>query len=185
MHCVLVADDSRPFAEMLRATLEDAGFEVVTAYSGLAAVAALEHNNVDVAVLDVLMPGISGDAVAHRLQQLDPRLRVLLMTGADGASPLHDASPGWRGARGRLPARELARGRALDGADALHRHERVVLARRQARPSGLRRLRPRPPRRSRRLRARDRGRPPPAGAARRAGAARLREDERRRRHPHS
>lgn len=85
MHCVLVADDSRPFAEMLRATLEDAGFEVVTAYSGLAAVAAMEHNDVSIAVLDVLMPGISGDAVAHRLKQLDPDLPVLLMTGADGA----------------------------------------------------------------------------------------------------
>ena len=38
-----------------------------------------------VAVLDVLMPGISGDAVAHRLRQLDPDLPVLLMTGADNA----------------------------------------------------------------------------------------------------
>ena len=85
MQCVLVADDSRPFAEMLRATLEDAGFEVVTAYSGLAAVAALENHDVDVAVLDVLMPGISGDAVAQRLRQVDPALPVLLMTGADDA----------------------------------------------------------------------------------------------------
>lgn len=85
MQCVLVADDSRPFAEMLRATLEDAGFEVVTAYSGLAAVAAAEKNDVALAVLDVLMPGMSGDAVAHRLHQLDPDLPVLLMTGADSA----------------------------------------------------------------------------------------------------
>ena len=85
MPCVLVADDSRPFAEMLRATLEDAGFEVVTAYSGLAAIAAVEKHDVSAAVLDVLMPGISGDAVAYRLRQVDPALPVLLMTGADGA----------------------------------------------------------------------------------------------------
>ncbi len=83
--CVLVADDSRPFAEMVRATLEDAGFEVVTAYSGLAAVAAVEKQDVDAAVLDVLMPGMSGDLVAHRLRQVHPGLPVLLMTGADGA----------------------------------------------------------------------------------------------------
>ena len=44
----------------------------------------------------------------------------------------------------RLPARRLARCAALDGADALHRHERLVLAGRQARPAGLRPLRPRP-----------------------------------------
>ncbi|HEY8703650.1 MAG TPA: response regulator [Gaiellaceae bacterium] len=83
--CVLVADDSRPFAEMVRATLEDAGYEVVTAYSGLAAVAAVEKQDVDAAVLDVLMPGMSGDLVAYRLRQVHPGLPVLLMTGADSA----------------------------------------------------------------------------------------------------
>jgi two-component system, OmpR family, response regulator len=83
MTCVLVADDSRQFAEVLRATLEDAGYDVVTAYSGLAAVAAVENNDVSVAVLDVLMPGISGDAVAERLRLIAPHLPVVLMTGAD------------------------------------------------------------------------------------------------------
>jgi CheY-like chemotaxis protein len=83
MSCVLVADDSRQFAEVLRATLEDAGYEVVTAYSGLAAVAAIENNEIELAVLDVLMPGISGDAVAERLQLISPGLPVVLMTGGD------------------------------------------------------------------------------------------------------
>ena len=85
MRCVLVADDSTEFAEMLRATLEEAGFEVVTAYSGPAALAAMGSNEVDAAVLDVLMPGISGDAVAERLRQVDPKLPVVLMTGSDGS----------------------------------------------------------------------------------------------------
>jgi CheY-like chemotaxis protein len=31
------------------------------------------------------MPGMSGDAVAERLRQVDPDLPVLLMTGGDGA----------------------------------------------------------------------------------------------------
>ena len=52
----------------------------------------------------------------------------------------------------RLPARQLARRAPLDGADALHRHERVVLARRQARPARLRPLRPRPAGRAGRVR---------------------------------
>ena len=82
MGAILVADDNRGFAELLRATLEEAGFEVVTASTGLAAVACVEQNEVDAAVLDVLMPGISGDAVAERLRQMDPSLPVLLMTGS-------------------------------------------------------------------------------------------------------
>jgi CheY-like chemotaxis protein len=80
---ILVADDNRGFADLVAATLEDAGYDVVTASTGLAAVACVEQNEVDLAVLDVLMPGISGDAVAERLQQLAPGLPVLLMTGAD------------------------------------------------------------------------------------------------------
>jgi CheY-like chemotaxis protein len=81
---ILVADDNRGFAELVAATLEEAGYEVVTASTGLAAVACVERGGVDMAILDVLMPGISGDAVADRLRQVDATLPVLLMTGADG-----------------------------------------------------------------------------------------------------
>jgi DNA-binding response OmpR family regulator len=82
---ILVADDNRSFAELLRATLEEAGYDVVIASSGLAAVACVQQHDIGVAVLDVLMPGISGDAVAVRLRQIDPSLRVILMTGGDSA----------------------------------------------------------------------------------------------------
>ena len=79
---ILVADDNPGFADLVRAPLEEAGYDVVTAATGLAAVAALQKHDVGLAILDVLMPGISGDAVAERLRQLDPKLPVLLMTGA-------------------------------------------------------------------------------------------------------
>jgi two-component system, OmpR family, response regulator len=85
MTCVLVADDNRQMAEVLRASLEDAGYDVLTAYSGLAAVAAVENNDVALAVLDVLMPGMSGDAVAERVRLVAPGLPIVLMTGADEA----------------------------------------------------------------------------------------------------
>jgi CheY-like chemotaxis protein len=81
---ILVADDNRQLVEMLRATLEDAGFDVVTAYSGLAAASLVEREDVDLLILDVLMPGMSGDAVAELLHQLKPELPVLLMTGDSG-----------------------------------------------------------------------------------------------------
>jgi CheY-like chemotaxis protein len=79
---ILVADDNRSFAELLRATLEEEGYEVVTASTGLAAVACMEKHDIGLAVLDVLMPGISGDAVAERLLRVNPSLPVLLMTGS-------------------------------------------------------------------------------------------------------
>ena len=90
---ILVADDNPGFAELVRATLEEDGYDVVTASSGLAAVACMERHDIGLAILDVLMPGISGDAVAERLLRIDPTLRVLLMTGSDEAFAVGSGLP--------------------------------------------------------------------------------------------
>ena len=83
---VLIADDSAELVLLYRAVLEDAGHEVVSATSGMAAIAAAESAPIDVAVLDVLMPGMSGDAIAERLRLANPGLPILLMTGDYGSS---------------------------------------------------------------------------------------------------
>ena len=70
-----------------------------------------------------------------------------------------------------FPLVDSRRRAALDGADALHRHERLVLAGRPARPARLRPLRPRPARGAGRLRARRPRRPPDPRGARRARPA--------------
>ena len=85
-------------------------------------------------------------------------------------------------ARGRLRARQPAGGAPLDGADALHRHERLVLARRQAAPARLGALRHRPARR-RRVAGRRRGRAPHPRAPAGARARVVGEDERLDGHP--
>ncbi|MBV8064672.1 MAG: response regulator [Actinobacteria bacterium] len=81
---ILVADDSPQLVLLYRAVLEDAGHEVVSVSNGMAAIAAVEGGQVDAAVLDVLMPGVSGDAIAARLRRTNPELPVLLMTGSYG-----------------------------------------------------------------------------------------------------
>ena len=72
---------------------------------------------------------------------------------------------------GRVPGRQRRARAALDGEHGLHRHEHVVLARRQARPPRLRALRPRPDARGA-VGADDRGGADPQGAARPARARR-------------
>jgi two-component system, OmpR family, response regulator len=89
---VLVADDSPHLVLLYRAVLEDAGFEVVSVSNGMAAIAAVEGGDIDAAVLDVLMPGVSGDAIADRLRRSHPRLPVLLMTGSYGEQFVVDAA---------------------------------------------------------------------------------------------
>jgi len=81
---VLIADDSPHLVLLYRAVLEDAGFEVVSVSNGMAAIAEVESGDLDAVVLDVLMPGVSGDAIAERLRRTNPGLPVLLMTGDYG-----------------------------------------------------------------------------------------------------
>jgi DNA-binding response OmpR family regulator len=81
---ILIADDDRQLVELLRAMLDEAGFEAVVAHSGLAAAALIEREDFDLLVLDVLMPGMSGDALADLLHQLKPDVPVLLITGDSG-----------------------------------------------------------------------------------------------------
>ena len=81
---VLVADDNAELMELYRAALEGAGYEVVAAATGTEAIAAAERAEFDAAVLDVLMPGGSGDAVAERLRVAKPKLPVLFVTGTYG-----------------------------------------------------------------------------------------------------
>jgi CheY-like chemotaxis protein len=81
---ILVADDNRQFVEMLCATLSDGGYEVQSASSGLAVANLIEREEFDLLVLDVLMPGMSGDAIASLLRGAKPELPVILMTGDSG-----------------------------------------------------------------------------------------------------
>jgi two-component system OmpR family response regulator len=81
---VLVADDDRHLVELVRAMLDEAGLEAVVAHSGLAAADLIEREDFDAVVLDVLMPGMSGDALADLLHSLKPQVPVLLMTGDSG-----------------------------------------------------------------------------------------------------
>jgi CheY-like chemotaxis protein len=81
---ILVADDDRQLVELLRAMLDEAGFEVEVAHSGLAAADLIEREDFDLVVLDVLMPGMSGDALADLLHSLRPQVPALLITGDSG-----------------------------------------------------------------------------------------------------
>ena len=81
---LLIADDSAEFATWVGSVLEEAGYEVVASGTGTDAIRQMERGGIDAAVLDVLMPGMSGDVIAERLRRIAPRLPVLLMTGAYG-----------------------------------------------------------------------------------------------------
>jgi two-component system, NarL family, response regulator LiaR len=81
---ILLVDDNLPFLQMLDALLTGApGLEVVgKAASGEEALAAANRAEPDVAVIDVLMPAMSGIECAHLLHERYPKVRVILISGS-------------------------------------------------------------------------------------------------------
>lgn len=81
---VLVVDDDPDIRQVLRWTLEDAGFAVRTAQDGATAIAHASTAIPSLVVLDIGLPNTDGVVVAARLRQVcGERLPLLVMT-ADG-----------------------------------------------------------------------------------------------------
>jgi DNA-binding NarL/FixJ family response regulator len=81
---ILLVDDDAPFLHSLEALLAgEPGLEIVgMAASGQEALAAAALAEPDVAVIDLLMPTMSGLECAHRLQERYPKVRVILISGS-------------------------------------------------------------------------------------------------------
>lgn len=80
---ILVVDDEPSIRELLSASLHFAGFNVLTAADGQEALAHQANSHVDLAVLDVMMPGMDGFEVLRRMRERNADLPVLFLTARD------------------------------------------------------------------------------------------------------
>jgi two-component system cell cycle sensor histidine kinase/response regulator CckA len=80
---VAVVDDQAVVLEFCRTALERAGFKVFTASSGDQALNLFEPNRspIDLALIDIVMPRMSGIELAQRMERLNAGVRIVLMSG--------------------------------------------------------------------------------------------------------
>lgn len=85
---VLVVDDSALARRSLRQILETAGCEVIEAEDGLSALERYYLERPDVVLLDLVMQGMYGLDVLHKLRELDADARVVVVTADIQSSSL-------------------------------------------------------------------------------------------------
>jgi len=80
---VLVLDDETDVRKLVATMLSSNGYKVLTADDGESAIKTFKKSKqpIDLVLLDVVSPGMSGPMVAERLAALQPGLRVLFMSG--------------------------------------------------------------------------------------------------------
>jgi hypothetical protein len=92
---VLLVEDEEPLRPLFRDMLAELGYRVHVAGNAGEALLAVEEGKLapDLVLTDVVMPGMSGPALATRLRRTLPRLKVLFMSGyTDGALERHGAN---------------------------------------------------------------------------------------------
>ena len=80
---ILLVDDEPLVLEVNKNLLEYMGYRVYAAGSGQEAIAVYmeKRNEIDLVILDMILPGMSGGETFDRLKEIDPAIRVLLCSG--------------------------------------------------------------------------------------------------------
>ncbi|HYE90073.1 MAG TPA: response regulator [Terriglobales bacterium] len=107
---VLVVEDHADSRDMLAYMLASAGHVPVTAADVVEALARLREGAVDVAVVDIYLPGVDGITLMGMIRDEWPRTRIIAVSSGLDAN---------RGVRGRANLSVLARARAAGAEGAL------------------------------------------------------------------
>jgi two-component system cell cycle response regulator CpdR len=91
MATILLAEDDESLRRFLAAALERAGHRVTAFGDGAEAYECLRGLRFDLLLSDIVMPGLDGIELAKRAADLDPRLKIMFITGF-AAVALHPAS---------------------------------------------------------------------------------------------
>ena len=95
MLTLLVVDDDPFVLKMLERTLESAGFHVLTAAHGQAALQVLRSGQapIDLLISDINMPTMDGHALAKEIASSYPEIPILFISGNYSSCPLRRGEP--------------------------------------------------------------------------------------------
>lgn len=86
---VLVVDDEKPLRNFVRRNLEVRGYEVLTAANGLEAMAAFRTSQIDLVVLDIMMPHQDGLETTRRIRETSNVPIIILTALGEEADKVH------------------------------------------------------------------------------------------------
>ncbi|MGD8286260.1 MAG: PAS domain S-box protein, partial [Desulfobacterales bacterium] len=80
---ILLIDDEQMILEVGKELLEEMGYQVIPALSGEKALKIYKEDpdNIDLVIMDMIMPGMGGGETFDRLKEIDPEIKVLLSSG--------------------------------------------------------------------------------------------------------
>ena len=84
MATILVIDDEESVRMVFQAALVQAGYRVLIAESGKHGLRLLEHQEVDLILVDIFMPDMDGLEVISLVRKMRPASKIMAITGRSG-----------------------------------------------------------------------------------------------------
>jgi DNA-binding NtrC family response regulator len=78
---LLLVDDDQDTTTILSELLELKGYNVDVSRNGIKAIEMIKRKKYSAIILDYMMPYLNGDEVAERIKEIDPEVKMLLITG--------------------------------------------------------------------------------------------------------
>ncbi|HLS67202.1 MAG TPA: response regulator YycF [Pseudogracilibacillus sp.] len=79
---ILVVDDEKPIADILKFNLEKEGYEVICAHDGHEAIELAETESPDLILLDIMLPGKDGNEVCQEIRKTKT-MPIIMLTAKD------------------------------------------------------------------------------------------------------
>jgi CheY-like chemotaxis protein len=89
---IMIVDDDADVCTFLSDELTEVGYHVTTYSNGADAVVAAAENDFDLAVLDMLMPGLDGIQTIRVMRKVAPSIAIIGLTGYIGRSYISETS---------------------------------------------------------------------------------------------
>ena len=79
---ILVVDDEKAIADLVEVYLSNEGFTVFKFYTGQEALSCVERENLDLAILDVMLPDVDGFVICRKIRERH-HFPILMLTAKE------------------------------------------------------------------------------------------------------
>lgn len=76
---ILVVDDEKKILDVVKSYLEHEGFTIITETDGANALNIFKKENPDLVILDLMLPGLSGEEICERIRNIS-KVSILMLT---------------------------------------------------------------------------------------------------------
>lgn len=82
---ILMVDDDKEIADLVEIHLKGEGYQVYKAYNGKEALEIFDAEEIDLAILDIMMPGMDGNEVCAKIRQTST-IPIIMLSAKDSES---------------------------------------------------------------------------------------------------